>query len=114
MVDFAKRMEEMIGTLDDAASEADSSDTVAYAAALLEELVEIVESIDFARDLRSIGGLPVLKKLLACSSSELRWRAADVVAACAQNHVSVQVRATVRVCSFKRFCCAAGLNCPPL
>lgn len=92
MVDFAKKMEDMMGTLGDAASEASTTDTVAHASALLEELHDIVESIDFARDLRTIGGLPVLKKLLSCSSSELRWRAADVVAACAQNHISVQVR----------------------
>ena len=108
MVDFTKRMEEMVGTLGDAASGTDSTDTVAHASALLEELHEIVESIDFARDLRSIGGLPVLKKLLGCSSSELRWRAADVVAACAQNHVSVQARRSARsvTCSFS----VAGLS----
>ena len=97
-----------MGTLGDAASGADRSDTVAHASVLLEELHEIVESIDFARDLRSIGGLPVLKKLLGCSSSELRWRAADVVAACAQNHVSVQARRSARsvTCSFS----VAGLS----
>jgi hypothetical protein len=91
MVDFTKRMEEMMGDLDSSASAEAASKDVQEAAALLEELQEIVESIDFARDLRTIGGLPVLKKLLGCPSGELRWRAADVVAACAQNHQDVQV-----------------------
>jgi hypothetical protein len=95
MVDFAKKMEDMMGSLDDAASQTTSKDTVEHASVLLEELHEIVESIDFAKDLRTIGGLPVIKKLLGCPSSELRWRAAEVVAACAQNHISVQVRAKV-------------------
>lgn len=80
-----------MGTLGDAATETGSTDAVTHASALLEELHDIVGSIDYARDLRSIGGLPVLKKLLGCSSSQLRWRAADVVAACAQNNDSVQV-----------------------
>ena len=95
MVDFAKKMTDMMGTLEDAASGTERKDTVAQASALLEELHDIVESIDFARDLRSIGGLPVLKLLLGCGSSDLRWRAADVVAACAQNNIAGQVCAPV-------------------
>ena len=90
MVDFGKKMTDMMGTLEDAASGTEQKDTVAHASALLEELHDIVESIDFARDLRTIGGLPVLKQLLGCGSSDLRWRAADVVAACAQNHIAAQ------------------------
>jgi hypothetical protein len=100
MVDFSKKMEDMMGTLADAATETTSKDTVEHASVLLEELHDIVESIDFARDLRTIGGLPILKKLLSCPRSELRWRAAEVVAACAQNNISVQVHATSTAVSF--------------
>lgn len=92
MVDFSKRMEDMMEGLQEVAAENSAPDEVQHAVHLLEELHEIVESIDFARDLKSIGGLPVLKQLLHCGAPELRWRAADVLAACAQNHLPVQAR----------------------
>ncbi|GFR45340.1 hypothetical protein Agub_g6709, partial [Astrephomene gubernaculifera] len=47
--------------------------------ALLEELMDIVSSIDYARDLHKIGGLPVLLELLASPHPSLRWRTAEVV-----------------------------------
>lgn len=52
--------------------------------ALLEELTDIVSSIDYARDLHKIGGLGTLMALLASSHPSLRWRAAEVVATCVQ------------------------------
>jgi hypothetical protein len=58
---------------------------------LLDELRDIVESIDFARDLQTIGGLPTLRQLVACDVPSLRWRALDVLAACCANHATVQV-----------------------
>ena len=92
MVDFSKRMEDMMEGLQEATSATSAKDDVQHAVHLLEELHDIVESIDFARDLKSIGGLPVLKQLLVHGAPELRWRTADVLAACAQNNLPVQVR----------------------
>lgn len=59
---------------------------------LLEELVDIVEGIDSARDLQTIGGLPTLRKLASAQAAGLRWRALDVLAACCSNNPAVQVR----------------------
>ncbi|EFJ51306.1 hypothetical protein VOLCADRAFT_116527 [Volvox carteri f. nagariensis] len=58
--------------------------------ALLEELMDIVSSIDYARDLHKIGGLPVLLELLASPQPSLQWRAAEVVATCVANNPPVQ------------------------
>ncbi|KAG2483843.1 hypothetical protein HYH03_017299 [Edaphochlamys debaryana] len=58
--------------------------------ALLDELMDIVGSIDYARDLHKIGGLPVLLELLASPHPSLRWRAAEVVATCVANNPPVQ------------------------
>lgn len=63
---------------------------VSDAERLLEELLDIVESIDAARDLATIGGLPTLTQLLASPAPGLRWRAAEVAAACVQNNPEVQ------------------------
>lgn len=57
---------------------------------LLEELQEIVESLDFAQDLHRIGGLPTLLALMGSNDPGLRWRAAEVLATCVANHISVQ------------------------
>uniref|UniRef100_A0A7S0WF29 Nucleotide exchange factor Fes1 domain-containing protein n=1 Tax=Chlamydomonas leiostraca TaxID=1034604 RepID=A0A7S0WF29_9CHLO len=57
---------------------------------LLEELLDIVSSIDFARDLHKVGGLPTLLDLLDCDQPSLRWRAAEVVATCMANNPPVQ------------------------
>ncbi|GLC35278.1 hypothetical protein PLESTM_000302600, partial [Pleodorina starrii] len=58
--------------------------------ALLDELMDIVSSIDYARDLHKIGGLPVLLELLASPHPSLQWRAAEVVATCVANNPPVQ------------------------
>ena len=49
-----------------------------------------MESIDFARDLHTIGGLPTLLALMNREDAGLRWRAAEVVATCVANHESIQ------------------------
>ena len=46
--------------------------------ALLDELMEIVESVDHARDLSKVGGLDTLLSLMGCPYPSLRWRAAEV------------------------------------
>lgn len=91
MVDFTERMTAIQKGLSDSTSPGASEEDVQHAEALLEELNEIVESIDFARDLRSIGGLPVLMSLMQSPHTSLRWRAANVIATCCQNHLPVQV-----------------------
>lgn len=73
--------------------------------ALLDELQEIVEDIDQAKsgknflcvlknitstDLHIIGGVPLLIDLLQSSEVRLKWRAAEIVASCTQNHSEIQ------------------------
>ena len=58
--------------------------------ALLDELVELVENIDTARDLALIGGLPTLLSLLAAREPALRSRAAEVLGTAAQSNPPVQ------------------------
>ena len=66
---------------------------------LLDDLTEIVENIDHARDLHSVGGLPALVRLLSSPESELRWRAAGVVAAACQSNPPVRSWAAVHAFS---------------
>ncbi|KAF5833821.1 armadillo-type protein [Dunaliella salina] len=59
--------------------------------ALLEELADWVTSIDHARDLHAIGGLPTLLGLMDNNTApSLRWRAAEVAATCMANNPAVQ------------------------
>jgi hsp70-interacting protein len=109
MVDLNKRMQDIKSTLDQAALETSTSTTSSDAQQeqeqrqqqqrvedyerLLDELVEIVESIDYARDLATIGGLSTLLDLLSLSSTphpSLRWKSAEVIATCVQNNPAVQ------------------------
>ena len=64
--------------------------TLAAQVALLDELVEIVESIDHARDLALVGGLPTLLDLVASPEPALRARAAEVLGTAAQSNPPVQ------------------------
>jgi hsp70-interacting protein len=94
MVDLSKRLQDINETLAEGPAAADDPAAAAAALAdkerLLEELVDLVENIDLARDLSAIGGLPTLVSLLGGPHASLRWRAAEVAAACAQNHPDVQ------------------------
>lgn len=86
--DFNDRMREIKDVFDSGEENIPSS--VDEKAALLEELQEIVESIDYAKNLQQIGGLSMLLELLESPHPRLRWRAAEVVATCVQNNPSVQ------------------------
>jgi hsp70-interacting protein len=100
MVDLGDRMKQIKSTLD-GGSAAGGNDATAAAAAkppaglaaeeeLLDELADIVASVDYARDLSKVGGLPTLLSLLACPYPSLRWRAAEVAATCMANNPPVQ------------------------
>ncbi|XP_054615831.1 hsp70-binding protein 1 [Dunckerocampus dactyliophorus] len=57
-----------------------------------ELLSELCENLDNARDLMVLGGLDVcVAKYLCHAQSGLRWRAAQLIASCAQNMPQVQV-----------------------
>jgi hsp70-interacting protein len=83
-----KRMQEIEKQLHE---QAPGEEAVARQESLLEELAELTENIDFARDLAMIGGLPTLLKLLQSPHPGLRARAAEVLATCAQANPPVQV-----------------------
>jgi len=70
--------------------EAEGSEKLEQREELLEELMDIVSSLDQARDLHKIGGLPPLLGLLRCRHPSLRWRAAEVIATCCANNPPVQ------------------------
>ncbi|GAX85320.1 hypothetical protein CEUSTIGMA_g12737.t1 [Chlamydomonas eustigma] len=96
MMDFAVRMKEIKEVLEesselsnDSADEAESK--LEKQEQLLEELMDIVSSLDHARDLHKIGGLPPLLSLLSCAHPSLRWRSAEVVATCCANNPPVQL-----------------------
>lgn len=57
-----------------------------------EVLSELCENLDNARDLMTLGGLELcLSQYLCHAQSGLRWRAAELIASCAQNMPQVQV-----------------------
>jgi hsp70-interacting protein len=69
---------------------AETPSSLAEKEALLDELVEIVESVDCARDLHKVGGLDTLLALMRCPYPSLRWRAAEVAATCMAGNPPVQ------------------------
>ncbi|KAK9904287.1 hypothetical protein WJX75_008419 [Coccomyxa subellipsoidea] len=85
--DVSKRLRDIKGALDD---KDDSDAQVGEKLKLLDDLMEIVEQIDYARDLTHIGGLPTLLGLLGSCHAPVRASAAEVVATCVQNHPPVQ------------------------
>ncbi|DBB04979.1 TPA: hypothetical protein ACH3X3_010256 [Trebouxia sp. C0006] len=86
-VDHVGRMKHIKATLD---QPDETADAVQKKQDMLEELLDIVDNIDYARDLHTIGGLPTLLSLLQDSHASIRWRAAEVVATCVQNNPRVQ------------------------
>ncbi|BDA45863.1 probable Hsp70 nucleotide exchange factor FES1 at N-terminal half [Coccomyxa sp. Obi] len=86
--DVTKRLRGIKGALDD---KDDSDAQVGEKLKLLDDLVEIVEHIDYAKDLTHIGGLPTLLGLLGSAHAPVRASAAEVVATCVQNHPPVQM-----------------------
>lgn len=85
--DFGKRMKVISEGL---AEPGDSDETAAQKEELLEELTDICESIDFARDLGKVGGLPCVITLLSSPREGIRSRAAELLAVCAANNPPVQ------------------------
>lgn len=92
MVDLGKRLEDIKECLDDGTPEGSSQTpaTIEEKERLLDELLDLVESIDQAKDLSSIGGLSTLLHVLDSGIPSLQWRAAEVIATCAQNNPEVQ------------------------
>ncbi|KTF83893.1 hypothetical protein cypCar_00020289 [Cyprinus carpio] len=57
----------------------------------LEMLSELCENLDNARDLMKLGGLDLcMSRCLCHSEAGIRWRAAHLIASCAQNMPEVQ------------------------
>eukprot|EP00775_Hariotina_reticulata_P008959 gene8959-9135_t len=105
MKDFADRMKEIkdalsadesrLGQQEQANGAAGASSgtthlSLAEKEALCDELMELVESLDHARDLHKIGGLPTLLQLMSSQHPSLRWRAAEIAATCMANNPPVQ------------------------
>jgi len=64
----------------------------------LEELMDIVENLDFATDFNSVGGMPVLLRLLGSRHAAVRGAAAEVLATSVQNHPQAQAFAVAQGC----------------
>lgn len=90
MVDLSTRMQEIKEALDPGTSSAREDASLQEQERLLDELLELVESIDQAKDLSTIGGLSTLCSLLQSPHPSLQWRAAEVAATCVQNNPAVQ------------------------
>lgn len=58
--------------------------------ATLEEMLVVVDNIDFARDFGRIGGAEALLSLLESERAGLRWRSSEVVATIVQNNPACQ------------------------
>lgn len=93
MVDLGKRLQDINCSLSDPvplAAAATLASSVQAKEQLLDELMELVENIDMAKDLSSTGGLPTLVDLMHGPHASLRWRAAEVFATCVQNNPDLQ------------------------
>ncbi len=94
IVDLSKQLVEIKEQLEKGLPASASEDAVArdeeHKARLLDELLDLVESIDQAKDLSTIGGLSTLLHVIAGGAPGLQWRACEVIATCAQNNPSVQ------------------------
>ena len=56
----------------------------------LEEMLNVIDNIDFAKDFGQIGGADALISLLSSPHAGLRWRSAEVVATVVQNNPACQ------------------------
>ena len=65
-------------------------DLVAAQESTLEEMLCVIDNIDFARDFGKIGGAEALLTLLDSPHAGLRWRSAEVVATVVQNNPACQ------------------------
>jgi hsp70-interacting protein len=94
VVDLSKQLVEIKAQLEmslpASATEADIAQDEEHKARLLDELLDLVESIDQAKDLSTIGGLSTLLHVIDRGVPGLQWRAAEVIATCAQNNPEVQ------------------------
>lgn len=85
MVDLGKRMVDIKEALD-----GEECSSIQEKEAMLDELQDLVESIDQAKDLSTIGGLSTLLNVMDSQIPSLQWRAAEIIATCAQNNPEVQ------------------------
>lgn len=86
-VDEAKRMEEIVDTLDAARKGTRPCENVSE---MFEELQDIVEQIDQAHNLHKIGKLAVLIEMLRDANPVFKAHAAEIIATAAQNNPKVQ------------------------
>jgi len=88
MVDLSSRMQEIKEALDSGTNSENAS--LQEQERLLDELLDLVESIDQAKDLSTIGGFSTLLSLLHSPYPSVQSRAAEVAATCVQNNPAVQ------------------------
>lgn len=88
MVDLSERMKDITTALDSSAT--DGGNSIEEKERMLDELLDLVESIDQAKDLSTIGGLKPLLHVLDSGIRSLQWRAGEIIGTCAQNNEEVQ------------------------
>lgn len=92
MIDEVQRMKEIsyVLELEEPPDGYDEEQFIDAKAELLEEMQDLVESIDNARDLKGVGGFGALMELMSCEHAKLRCRAAEVIATSVQNNPDAQ------------------------
>ncbi|XP_001628934.2 hsp70-binding protein 1 [Nematostella vectensis] len=82
-----EKMKQCVKVLSQPSSDNDEDeDKITEKKHALEILASLADIIDNANDLHKIGGFPVFAEYLKNNNSELRWRAADLVATVGQNN----------------------------
>ncbi|XP_077994210.1 hsp70-binding protein 1-like [Glandiceps talaboti] len=87
--DVVKEMHKCLKILNEK-SESDNDEDVEEKENALEYLQDLCDSMDNAKDLHKIGGMPILKQCLRDCNSEIRWRCADLLATMTQNNPYTQ------------------------
>ena len=93
MVDLSKRMSDIKEALDTSVDDESVSKNslIEDKEKMLDELLDLVESIDQAKDLSTIGGLSTLLGVIQGGCPSLQWRGAEIIGTCAQNNPQVQL-----------------------
>ncbi|CAL1589061.1 unnamed protein product [Knipowitschia caucasica] len=91
-VEHMKRCLEVLRGEEPSGQEREDEDEEDVRETAFETLTELCDNLDNARDLMTLGGLQLcVSRYLCHEQGALRWRAAELIASCAQNMPQVQI-----------------------